>query len=281
LLSASPLTAQARTAIGGEARTLVSAARALKRRKGVMESFLEEFGISNAEGLALMCLAEALLRVPDSETADRLIAEKIGAGNWRAHLGRSDSWLVNASTWGLMLTGGVVSWRDEIGRDPLGLLQGLVARLGEPVARAGVMQAMRVMSEQFVLGRTIDEALKRGAGDVSAGSASFFSFDMLGEGARTYADAEAYAQSYAAAIEAIANDSAGAASEAGSGVSVKLSGLHPHYEARREAQVMAELYPALLDLAKRAKAGNIHLTLDAEEADRLVLSLKMLERLCA
>jgi RHH-type proline utilization regulon transcriptional repressor/proline dehydrogenase/delta 1-pyrroline-5-carboxylate dehydrogenase len=280
LLAAAPLDVAAREAVERQARDLVRAARTLKRRKGLMESFLEEFGISTAEGLALMCLAEALLRVPDTETADRLIAEKIGAGAWRAHLGRADSWLVNASTWGLMLTGGIVSWREEVGGDPLGFLQRMVGRIGEPLARAGVTQAMRLMSKQFVLGRTIGEALKRGDGDVRAGDASFFSFDMLGEGARTSADAAAYAKSYASAIDAIAEQSGGAAPENGSGVSVKLSALHPHYEARREAQVMAELYPRLLDLARRAKAGNIHFTLDAEEADRLVISLKILERLC-
>jgi RHH-type proline utilization regulon transcriptional repressor/proline dehydrogenase/delta 1-pyrroline-5-carboxylate dehydrogenase len=281
LLAAAPLDARERAAIARDARDLVRAARAGKRRKGAMESFLEEFGLGEAEGLALMCLAEALLRVPDAETADKLIAEKIVSGDWASHLGRADSWLVNASTWGLMLTGRVIAVPDEARRDPAALFARLVARVGEPVVRAAAMQAMALLGEQFVLGRTIGDALRRGRALIRAGEARSFSFDMLGEGARTMADARAYAARYAEAIDAVSAEAAGAGPEAGPGVSVKLSALHPRYEARQEAAVMGELYPALLALARRARAGNIAFCLDAEEADRLVLSLELLGRLSA
>ncbi|MBT9445710.1 MAG: bifunctional proline dehydrogenase/L-glutamate gamma-semialdehyde dehydrogenase PutA [Hyphomonadaceae bacterium] len=278
LLSACPLDAPARAGVEAEARALVRKARGLKRRKGVMESFLEEFGLSNSEGLALMCLAEALLRVPDDDTADRLIAEKIKSGRWSEHLGQSESWLVNAGTWGLMLTGRVVSLSDDLRGDFSGFMKRFVSRAGEPVVRAGAMQAMRILGEQFVLGRDIEGAIRRGRGFVRAGEAAFFSFDMLGEGARTAADAARYLESYANSIRAVGADGAGAP-EARSGVSVKLSALHPRYDARHEDRVFAELYGAVLDLCRAAKDADINLCLDAEETERLVISLKMLDRL--
>jgi RHH-type proline utilization regulon transcriptional repressor/proline dehydrogenase/delta 1-pyrroline-5-carboxylate dehydrogenase len=281
LLADPPLDAAARASVAATARSLVVEARALKRRKGVMESFLEEFGLSNAEGLALMCLAEALLRVPDEETVDKLIAEKIRTGRWREHLGQSDHWLVNAGTWGLMLTGRFVALPEDVKEEPGQFLARLVSRAGEPVVRAAAMQAMRILGEQFVLGRTIEAALKRGAGMQRAGSATAFSFDMLGEGARTDADAAHYAEAYAHAIDAVGVDASVAELRASSAVSVKLSALHPRYEARQEGRVFAELYPRVLELAQQAKAHDIGLTLDAEEADRLVLSLKLFERLAA
>ena len=279
LLGALPLDAAARASVAAEARALVEKARSLKRRKGVMESFLEEFGLSNAEGLALMCLAEALLRVPDEDTADKLIAEKISTGQWAAHLGKSDHWLVNAGTFGLMLTGRVVNLPEELKGEASEVLGRLVKNMGEPVVRAGAMQAMRILGEQFVLGRAIPAALKRGRGMVRSGLASRFSFDMLGEGARTNADAERYLKSYAGAVASVGEASEGLGPSEASGVSVKLSALHPRYEARQEARVMEELYPRVLELAEAAKHWNIGLTLDAEEADRLVLSLTLFERL--
>ncbi len=279
ILSEPPLDSRARDSVAAEARALVLRARALKRRKGVMESFLEEFGLSNAEGLALMCLAEALLRVPDEDTADKLIAEKIRTGKWSEHLGKSDHWLVNAGTWGLMLTGRIVSLPEEMKGDTAKLMANLVHRAGEPVVRAGAMQAMRILGEQFVLGRNIEAALRRGAGMVRQGLATRYSFDMLGEGARTDADAERYLESYAEAVDAVGQASEGHGPYASSGVSVKLSALHPRYEARQEARVMRELYPRVLQLAEAAKKWDIGLTMDAEEADRLVLSLKLFERL--
>ncbi|MEZ6022950.1 MAG: proline dehydrogenase family protein [Hyphomonadaceae bacterium] len=279
LLADPPLDPAARASVAAEARALVMRARDLKRRKGVMESFLEEFGLSNAEGLALMCLAEALLRVPDEETADKLIAEKISTGKWAEHLGKSDHWLVNAGTLGLMLTGRIVSLPDEMKGEPGAVVARLVQRAGEPVVRAGAMQAMRILGEQFVLGRNIDAALKRGAGMIRSGLATRYSFDMLGEGARTNADAERYLKSYANAIDSVGEASEGRGPHESSGISVKLSALHPRYEARQEERVMRELYPRVLQLAESAKRWDIGLTLDAEEADRLVLSLKILERL--
>ncbi len=279
LLAEPPLDSAARASVAAEARALVTRARGLKRRKGVMESFLEEFGLSNAEGLALMCLAEALLRVPDEETADKLIAEKISSGQWGEHLGKSDHWLVNAGTWGLMLTGRIVNLPADMKGEPGKLVANLVTRLGEPVVRTGAMQAMRILGEQFVLGRNIKAALKRGAGMIRSGLATRYSFDMLGEGARTNDDAERYLRSYANAVAAVGEASAGQGPNTSSGVSVKLSALHPRYEARQEERVFAELYPRMLELAEAGKKWNIGLTFDAEEADRLVLSLKLFERL--
>ncbi len=278
LLAASPLDPAARAGVEAEARDLVRRARDLKRRKGVMESFLEEFGLSNSEGLALMCLAEALLRVPDDDTADRLIAEKIKSGRWAEHLGQSDSWLVNAGTWGLMLTGRVVSLNEDVRQDFSGFMKRFVSRAGEPVVRAGAMQAMRILGEQFVLGRNMPEALKRGRSYVRSDEAAFFSFDMLGEGARTAAEASRYWESYADAIRTVGADGDGAP-EARSGISVKLSALHPRYDARQEDRVFAELYGRVVELCQIAKTANINLCLDAEETERLVISLKLLDRL--
>ena len=280
LMEMAPLGEVGRAAAVRRGRELVEIARRAGRKKGMMESFLEEFGLSNSEGLALMCLAEALLRVPDAETRDDLIAEKIRSGDWASHKGRSDSWLVNASTWGLMLTGKVIGAPKSAQKGPGAFVSGLVRESGEPVIRAAMMQAMRIMGEQFVLGRTVEAALKRGARTVKTGVAAHFSFDMLGEGARTRADAQRYFTAYEQAIEAVAE--AGDASlspEASSGISVKLSALHPRYEALNERRVMDELYPRLKRLALQAAKANINFCLDAEEADRLVISLKLLERL--
>ncbi|HYD74228.1 MAG TPA: L-glutamate gamma-semialdehyde dehydrogenase [Candidatus Binatia bacterium] len=278
LIAEPPLDAAARASVAAEARALVKRARELKHRKGVMESFLEEYGLSTAEGLALMCLAEALLRVPDDETVDKLIAEKISTGRWSEHLGRSDHWLVNAGTWGLMLTGGIVKLPEEI-HDASHFLASMTRRMGEPAIRLAVNQAMVILGRQFVLGRSIDAAMKRGAGMQRGGAASRFSFDMLGEGARTTADAERYLASYAHAVDTVGRASEGQGPHASSGVSVKLSALHPRYEARQEDRVFAELYPRVLQLAEAARKWNIGLTIDAEEADRLVLSLELFERL--
>ena len=280
LLTAGPVSDALRQAARRRSLELVGAARAKGRRKGMMESFLEEFGLSNAEGLALMCLAEALLRVPDAATRDELIAEKIRSGDWGAHQGQSESWLVNASTWGLMLTGRVIGVPDAIRRGPGAFLGGLIRESGEPVIRAAMMQAMRIMGEQFVLGRNVKDAIRRGNRMVKSGEAAHFSFDMLGEGARTASDAARYLKAYEHAVAQVAADKDRVtAPEAANGVSVKLSALHPRYEAINEARVMDEMYPGLLALCEQAAEANINLCLDAEEADRLVLSLKVFERL--
>ncbi len=254
---------------------LVKRARASTRGRGLMESFLQEFGLSNKEGLALMCLAEALLRVPDPATADKLIAEKISSGDWSEHAGKSESWLVNASTLGLMLTGSIIDVEPEARRNPSGYLKTLTQKAGEPVIRAAVMQAMRIMGEQFVLGRTIEEALKRAA----KGEGELCSFDMLGEGARTDADAQRYHQRYLDAIETVGRNRGEGPIEHVHGVSVKLSALHAQYHATKEDRVMSELYPMVLEQAVAAKSHDIGFCLDAEEADRLVISLKLLDKL--
>src|SRR5580704_19476795 len=275
LLKAEPLGPDAGT-VRAQAVTLVLEARRLARRQGVVEGFLQEFGLSTPEGLALMCLAEALLRTPDEATRDALIAEKIGSADWSAHVGRSDSLFVNAGAWGLMLTGRLVEPDENAKRDLAGFLKGLAGRIGEPMIRRAVATAIGVMGDQFVLGRTIHGALSR-----AARSGFFCSFDMLGEGARTHADAERYEASYLAAIAAVGEAAGGAGPEGGHGISVKLSALHPRYEATQEARVVSELYPRLLRIACAAAEHDINLTLDAEEADRLALSLKLLEKLAA
>jgi len=274
LLSPPPLDAAGRAATQAEAEALVAAARAGSRRQGVVESFLQEFSLSTREGLALMCLAEALLRTPDEATRDRLIAEKIASADWASHIGRSDSLLVNASTWSLMLTGRLIEPDEEARRDLPGFVRRLAGRLSEPVIRQAVAAAVRIMGEQFVLGRTIEQALRRAAAE-----GFVCSFDMLGEGARTDADAEGYEAAYARALGAVAAQQDGRGPERGHGVSVKLSALSPRYEARQEARVWDELYPRLLRLAAVAAGADVNFTLDAEEADRLALSLGLLDRL--
>jgi RHH-type proline utilization regulon transcriptional repressor/proline dehydrogenase/delta 1-pyrroline-5-carboxylate dehydrogenase len=274
LLQAQPLSADDRAAIVDEAVALVIAARASTRKQGVVESFLQQFSLGTREGLALMCLAEALLRIPDAATRDRLIAEKIGLADWASHLGGSDSLFVNASTLGLMLTGKLVDVEDDAKTDAAGWFKRLTARVGEPVIRQAVSVAVKIMGEQFVLGRTIDAALRRALKEDT-----LCSFDMLGEGARTAADAVRYEQIYAEAIEAVGKAAGGTGPEEGHGVSVKLSALSPRYEAVQEARVWEELYPRVKRLALIAAAHNLNFAIDAEEADRLVISLKLFDRL--
>ncbi|RYD48127.1 MAG: bifunctional proline dehydrogenase/L-glutamate gamma-semialdehyde dehydrogenase, partial [Sphingomonadales bacterium] len=270
-----PLDEVAQRRVREEAVDLVRAARASARRQGIVEGFLQEFSLGTREGLALMCLAEALLRTPDPETRDRLISEKIGSADWAAHLGQSDSLFVNASTWGLMLTGKLVDVEDEAKRDFGGWLKRLTMRVGEPVIRGAVGAAVRMMGDQFVLGRSIREALARARKEDY-----LCSFDMLGEGARTAADAERYEGIYADAIDTVGRARPeGQTPEAGHGVSVKLSALSPRYEAVQEARVWEDLYPRVKRLALIAKGHNLNFAIDAEEADRLVLSLKLIERL--
>ena len=275
-LAARPLSAEDRGAVLDEATALVRSARRGARRQGVVESFLQEFSLSTREGLALMCLAEALLRTPDEETRDRLIAEKIASADWASHAGNSDSILVNASTWSLMLTGKLIDPDEEAGADLPGFIRRLAGRLGEPVIRRAVGAAVKIMGEQFVLGATIEKAIRRAAQE-----GFVCSFDMLGEGARTEADADRYEAAYAAALKVVAKHAGDHGPEAGHGVSVKLSALSPRYEARQPERVWGELYPRIKRLAVLAADANINLTLDAEEADRLVISLEILERLVA
>ncbi|WP_138468601.1 bifunctional proline dehydrogenase/L-glutamate gamma-semialdehyde dehydrogenase PutA [Poseidonocella sp. HB161398] len=241
-------------------------------RPGVMEQFLAEYGLSTREGVALMCLAEAMLRVPDAMTIDALIEDKIAPSDWSRHMGHAASPLVNASTWALMLTGKVL---DDEAPGMAGVLRGAVRRLGEPVIRTAVGRAMREMGRQFVLGQTIDKALERAKGLESKGYT--YSYDMLGEAAMTDLDARRYAKSYADAIAAIATACTKGSVETNPGISIKLSALHPRYELAKDERVMAELVPVVRDLARAAKAAGMGLNIDAEEQARLVLSLRVIE----
>jgi RHH-type proline utilization regulon transcriptional repressor/proline dehydrogenase/delta 1-pyrroline-5-carboxylate dehydrogenase len=275
LLRALSVTPEARARIDATARRLVAGVRKQRTGGGGLDAFLQEFDLSSREGVVLMCLAEALLRIPDAATADRLIRDKIVEADWTAHLGKSDSLFVNASTWALMLTGRVMRF-DEGGEEGLGsIFKRLVTASGEPVIRHAVTAAMRILGRQFVMGRTIDEALGRAAPTEPKGWR--YSYDMLGEAARTAADAERYFASYADAIAAIGRANAGRGPVAGPGISVKLSAIHPRYEVAQAERVRRELVPRLIELARMAKAASIGFTVDAEEAERLDLSLDLID----
>jgi RHH-type proline utilization regulon transcriptional repressor/proline dehydrogenase/delta 1-pyrroline-5-carboxylate dehydrogenase len=246
-------------------------------REGLVQGLVQEFSLSSQEGVALMCLAEALLRIPDIATRDALIRDKIGAADWEAHLGRSRSLFVNAATWGLLLTGKLVSTHTE--RGLANALTRVLARSGEPLIRRGVDMAMRLMGEQFVTGETIEEALAHARRREAEGFT--YSFDMLGEAALTAEDSRRYLASYEASIHAIGRAASGRGLYYGPGISLKLSALHPRYSRAKRARVMQELYPRLRELALLARGYDVGVSIDAEEADRLEISLDLLERLCA
>ena len=253
---------------------LVEGCRSRADERSVLDVFLSEFGLRNEEGIALMCISEALLRIPDEDTAEALIAEKIATANWADHVGQSDSVFLNASVWALMLTGNVIGLGAHITADVRGWIKQLAGRVGESVARAAMSQAVRILGAEFVQGRTIEEALAR---EQSRGAPS--SFDMLGEGARTYPDAARYAESYSHAIRAIGAAYPQATPRRAAGVSIKLSALHPRFEPLQQERVLTELGRMLLDLAREAAARGLHFTIDAEEAERLELTLLLFERL--
>lgn len=254
-------------------RRLVHAARANKGQHAGVDAFMHEYGLSTDEGVILMCLAEALLRIPDTETANQFIADKISGGAWEKHLGASDSLFVNASTWGLMLSGRLVKLKDAKGSNPLQAMKRLVARTGEPTIRVAVRQAVKLLGDQFVLGATIESALLRSK--AYEGQGYRFSYDMLGEAARSEQDAERYFQRYMSAIEAVGeasgtfNASNADAIFARPSISVKLSALHPRFEPGKERRLHSELAPLVLMLARAARAKGLGLTIDAEEQDRL------------
>lgn len=271
------LTAMANLDAAARARICANAADLVRQIRtagdpGMMEVFLAEYGLSTDEGIALMCLAEALLRVPDAETIDALIEDKIAPSDWGRHLGKSNSSLVNASTWALMLTGKVL---EDAEPGIVGALRGAVRRLGEPVIRSAVARAMKEMGRQFVLGETIESAMKRAAGMEEKGFT--YSYDMLGEAACTEADALAYLEAYSTAIRAISAAATHGSVAENPGISVKLSALHPRYEEGQRDRVLAELAPRLLRLAREAAKARIGFNIDAEEADRLALSLDVIE----
>ena len=268
LVAQAALSPAARAQITARAADLVRRIRA-EAKPSLMEHFLSEYGLSTREGVALMCLAEAMLRVPDRQTIDALIEDKIAPSDWGRHLGEATSSLVNASTWALMLTGKVL---DD---DQAGTLRRMVRRLGEPVIRSAVGRAMKEMGRQFVLGQTIGKALDRARTREAQGFT--YSYDMLGEAAMTGLDAARYDRAYADAIAAIAKACDKGSVQMNPGISIKLSALHPRYEVAQEARVMAELVPVVLRLAQQAKAAGMGMNIDAEEQDRLVLSLKVIE----
>ncbi|QHM71438.1 trifunctional transcriptional regulator/proline dehydrogenase/L-glutamate gamma-semialdehyde dehydrogenase [Mixta intestinalis] len=245
-------------------------------RAGMVQSLLQEFSLSSQEGVALMCLAEALLRIPDKPTRDALIRDKISNGNWQSHLGRSPSMFVNAATWGLLFTGRLVSTHNEANLSRS--LNRIIGKSGEPLIRKGVDMAMRLMGEQFVTGETIAEALANARKLEEKGFR--YSYDMLGEAALTASDAKAYLVSYQQAIHAIGKASNGRGIYEGPGISIKLSALHPRYSRAQYQRVMDELYPVLKSLTLLARSYDIGINIDAEEADRLELSLDLLEKLC-
>jgi RHH-type proline utilization regulon transcriptional repressor/proline dehydrogenase/delta 1-pyrroline-5-carboxylate dehydrogenase len=265
-----------RKRISGNAAALVRRVRT-QSSPSVMEKFLAEYGLTTTEGVALMCLAESLLRVPDSATIDALIEDKIVPGNWQEHLGQSKSSLVNSSTWALLITGKLLQSNEREGLSVA--LRSLLKRLGEPVVRKAIAQAMKELGHQFVLGRTIDEATKRGAKWRNKGYT--YSFDMLGEAARTDADAQRYHQAYRNAIEELAKSRASEDIRSNPGISVKLSALHARYESPQRQRVLEELVPRALSLALQARAANMGFTIDAEEADRLEISLDVIDAILA
>ena len=275
LLASSRLSSEREKRVDEQATRLIEAIRAKGGGLGGVEEMLREYALSTKEGLALMVLAEALLRVPDAATADRLIEDKLGQADFAGHESKSDAFLVSASAWALGITARVI----QPGETPEGILRQVTKRLGLPAVRTATRQAMRVMGNHFVLGQTIEDALKR-AGSAK-GRVYRYSFDMLGEGARTADDARRYFESYASAIDAIGRSAGNEPLPNRPGISVKLSALHPRYEATSRERVMRELVPLVIELAQKAKSYDLNFTVDAEEADRLELSLEVIEAVLA
>ncbi|MCP4321463.1 MAG: bifunctional proline dehydrogenase/L-glutamate gamma-semialdehyde dehydrogenase PutA, partial [Alteromonadales bacterium] len=260
------------------ARLMVLKIRRDQQGSGAIDSLLNEYSLSSEEGVVLMCLAEALLRVPDKHTQDELIRDKISQGKWSTHLGASDSLFVNASSWALLLTGSVVDYADNRNKQRLGLLKKTVGRLGEPVIRKSMNYAMKIMGQQFVMGENIEAATERATTKEQQGYV--YSYDMLGEGARTMADADTYFKAYQKSIDAIgqvAITSGKNNPRKVAGISIKLSAIHPRYEFSHRERVMAEIVPKLKQLCLQAKQYNIGLTIDAEESERLEISLDIIE----
>ncbi|MDA3913080.1 bifunctional proline dehydrogenase/L-glutamate gamma-semialdehyde dehydrogenase PutA, partial [Oleiagrimonas sp.] len=279
LLPEAELPDSEREKVLARASALVERVRKHADEQSAIEAFMRQYDLSSEEGVLLMCVAEALLRIPDTDTIDMLIRDKLGDADWQKHLGGSHSVLVNASTWGLMLTGRMVNLADDTRRDVRSAMRRLAGRAGEPMIRAAVHQAMRIMGHQFVMGRTIDAAMERS--EKKRNRRYRYSFDMLGEAALTQPDADRYQQAYRDAIKAISTDpDAGDVIEASS-ISVKLSALHPRYEFGKRERVLEELTEKVLELAQMASERGIALTIDAEEADRLELSLDVAAKVFA
>lgn len=289
LMSAARFSESEKQRIQGNARELVLNVRQLGHQSGALEAFLKEYDLSTNEGIALMCLAEALLRIPDSDTADKLIQDKLSAADWETHLGKSRSLFVNASTWGLMLTGKFVNLNDA-NRDGLSnFLNKFIYNSSEPAIRLALKQAMRIMAHQFVMGKTIQAALERsregateGATNVNKNELYRYSFDMLGEAALCQQDADKYFAAYNQSIDDIvAGSEKKEHTYNNNSISIKLSALHPRYEYSQRDRVLKELVPKVLQLALKSKQGGIGLTIDAEESDRTELSLDVFEQVYA
>ena len=275
------LDAPGRERVAARAVQLVEAVRAGADAAAGIDEFLQSYGLDSQEGILLLCLAEALLRIPDAATADRLIADRLGRGDWRGHLDDSASLFVNASTFGLMLTGALLTPDAALSRDPQSWLRSLVGRIGEPVARTALRQAMRILSQQFIFGVDLESALKRAR---AARSGERYSFDMLGEAAMNSRDARHHLEAYRDAVAQVgraAQQAAAVPLAVRNSISVKLSALHPRYELAQRERVFAELLPAIGALLAQAEQAGIGLTIDAEECERLELSLQLFERLLA
>lgn len=275
MLARAQMSEQEKTDAATLARKLIAKVRATRTKASGVDALMHEFSLSSEEGLALMCLAEALLRIPDNATRDKLIRDKISDGNWKSHLHKSPSMFVNAAAWGLMVTGKLTRSVDE--QSLSNALTRAIAKGGEPMIRGGVNYAMKLLGKQFVTGQTIEEALKNGKERESRGY--LFSFDMLGEAAMTKADADKYFNDYVMAIHAIGKDAAGKGPYEGNGISVKLSAIHPRYWRAQYDRVMAELLPRLKELFMLAQKYDIGLNIDAEEANRYELSLDLMEKI--
>ncbi|HCZ9177727.1 TPA: bifunctional proline dehydrogenase/L-glutamate gamma-semialdehyde dehydrogenase PutA, partial [Vibrio alginolyticus] len=276
LLPLATPTEDEKSAITTQTTHLIEAIRADKKSIQMIDALLLEYSLDTQEGILLMCLAEALMRIPDAATADSLIKDKLSVADWKSHLKNSDSVFVNASTWGLMLTGKVVGLGEQGTQSPGQAVNRLVNKFSEPVIRKAMYQAMKIMGHQFVRGRTIEEAQKNGRPMRDKGFT--YSFDMLGEAALTTADANKYFKDYLMAIEAVGRETYGNDTSPAPSISIKLSALHPRYEVANEERVMTELYDSLMQLLKRAIEVDVAITIDAEEADRLELSLKLFEK---
>lgn len=274
MLQRAQMTDEERNAASELARRLVTQVRASRTKASGVDALMHEFSLSSEEGVALMCLAEALLRIPDNATRDRLIADKISEGNWKSHLNNSPSLFVNAAAWGLLITGKLTATNDK---QMSSALSRLISKGGAPLIRQGVNYAMRLLGKQFVTGQTIEEALQNGKEREKMGYR--FSFDMLGEAAYTEEDANRYYNDYVQAIHAIGKDAAGQGVYEGNGISVKLSAIHPRYSRAQHERVMSELLPRLKELFLLGKKYDIGINIDAEEANRLELSLDLMEAL--
>ena len=277
LLAVARLEPDAAARVNQRARALVKTVRAKKAEQGVLDAFMQEYDLSSEEGVVLMCLAEALLRIPDDETAEKLIADKLGDADWESHLGRSSSILVNASTWGLMLTGKLFALSEKTQKNFRSALGRLINRSGEPMVRTAIRQAMRIMGHQYVMGRNIEEALDRS--QQKKNRIYRHSFDMLGEAALTAEDAVRYQDAYRSAIAAIGARDKPDDIFAAPSISVKLSALHPRFEFSQHQRVLREIVPRVLELAQLAMANRIAMTIDTEEADRLMLTVDVFSQL--